>query len=103
MTQVAPMTSADLIAKLQTAGYKVLKTNKKSAKKAEPEKSERVQKYEAAVMRGLIRKGIKKADIKLRVNVLPFKGWTEKGRVVRKGEHGVRGLFHVSQTEPLEA
>jgi hypothetical protein len=69
--------------------------------------------------RGLIagfkRKGIKESDIKLmdrndpkaEFNVRPYgnaekgSGWLGQGRVVRKGERGVRGLFHVSQTDPL--
>jgi hypothetical protein len=34
-------------------------------------------------------------------NVRPFKGWLEQGRIVRKGQRGVRGLFHVTQTDPL--
>jgi hypothetical protein len=34
-------------------------------------------------------------------NVRPFGGWIKEGRLVRKGEHGVRGLFHISQTEPV--
>lgn len=36
-------------------------------------------------------------------NVRPFQGWIKEGRIVRKGEHGVRGLFHISQTEPVTA
>jgi hypothetical protein len=34
-------------------------------------------------------------------NVKPFQAWIKEGRLVRKGEHGVRGLFHISQTEPV--
>jgi hypothetical protein len=34
-------------------------------------------------------------------NVRPFKGWLEQGRIVRKGQRGVRGLFHITQTDPL--
>jgi len=34
-------------------------------------------------------------------DVRPFKGWLEVGRVVRKGQKGVRGLFCVSQTDAL--
>ena len=34
-------------------------------------------------------------------NVRPFQAWINEGRLVRKGEHGVRGLFHISQTEPV--
>lgn len=34
-------------------------------------------------------------------NVRPYKGWLENGRVVRKGEKSVRGLFHISQTDTV--
>jgi hypothetical protein len=33
--------------------------------------------------------------------IKPFKAWMNEGRMVRKGEHGIRGLFHVSQTDPV--
>lgn len=35
-------------------------------------------------------------------NVKPYKVWLAEGRVVRKGQHGVSGLFHVSQTDALD-
>ena len=34
-------------------------------------------------------------------NVKPFKLWLDAGRVVRKGQKGVKGLFHVDQTDPI--
>jgi hypothetical protein len=34
-------------------------------------------------------------------DVRPFKGWLDQGRVVRKGQKSVLGLFHVSQTDAL--
>src|SRR5262249_52977246 len=34
-------------------------------------------------------------------NVRPFKGWLDQGRIVRKGSKGIRGLFHITQTDPL--
>jgi hypothetical protein len=36
-------------------------------------------------------------------DVRPFKGWLGEGRIVRKGQRGIRGLFHVSQTDALPA
>jgi len=36
-------------------------------------------------------------------NVRPFKGWLDNGRIVRKGQKGVKGLFHITQTDPLPA
>jgi hypothetical protein len=35
-------------------------------------------------------------------DVKPFKAWIKEGRIVRRGERGVRGLFHVSQTDPIQ-
>jgi hypothetical protein len=78
----------------------------KTAKRSKSKRSDgRMTKeaYEVAVIKGLNAKGIATKDIELRVNVLPYKGWLEKGRIVSKGQHGVRGLFHVSQTEPYQA
>ena len=74
----------------------------KPAVKADKPAVSRVEAYEAAVIKGLNAKGIKSADIQLRVNVLPYKGWIAQGRVVMKGQHGVRGLFHITQTEELK-
>jgi hypothetical protein len=42
-----------------------------------------------------------RADPKVPYDVRPYKGWLEVGRVVRKGQHGVRGLFHLHQTDAL--
>jgi hypothetical protein len=36
-------------------------------------------------------------------NLRPYKGWISLGRVVRKGERGVRGLFHIDQTDVIPA
>src|SRR5215472_12120083 len=35
------------------------------------------------------------------LDVKPFKAWLADGRVVRKGQRGVRGLFHISQTDAI--
>ena len=43
-----------------------------------------------------------RADPKAEFNVRPFKQWLEQGRMVRKGQHGIRGLFHVTQTDPIK-
>ena len=34
-------------------------------------------------------------------NVRSCNVWLKAGRQVRKGERSVRGLFHVSQTDPI--
>jgi antirestriction protein ArdC len=75
-----------------------------------------------AIFAGFKAKGIDQEEIKPRENVFTFNAWKALGRVVRKGEHGVRVLtfietekdgqktrrpwgttvFHISQTEPLK-
>ena len=82
-----------------------------------------------AIFAGFAAKGIPEFDIKPRENVFTFKAWRALGRVVRRGEHGVKittfieskskeidkdtgepkiirrpwttTVFHISQTEPL--
>jgi len=74
---------------------------------------------------GFMEKGISQHDIMPRENVFTFKAWIAKGRVVKKGEHGVKvvsfrtfqskdedersyttptrsTVFHISQTKELE-
>jgi hypothetical protein len=43
-----------------------------------------------------------RADKSKPFNVKPYKVWIELGRRVRKGEKGVRGLFHQDQTDPIK-
>src|SRR5713226_939850 len=80
-----------------------------------------------AIFQGFAAKGIPESEIKPRENVFTFDAWKALGRVVRRGEHGVKvvtfiehsvedketgerkpvrrpwrtTVFHVSQTEPL--
>ena len=82
-----------------------------------------------AIFRGFAAKGIPESEIKPRENVFTFDAWKALGRVVRRGEHGVKvvtfidthskeidadtgerktirrpwttTVFHVSQTEAL--
>ena len=82
-----------------------------------------------AIFQGFAAKGIPESEIKPRENVFTFNAWKALGRVVRKGEHGVKVLtfidceakesdkdtgerksfrrpwsttvFHISQTEPI--
>jgi hypothetical protein len=59
------------------------------------------------ILNGFHRKGFKDVVLKDRndpskpFNVKPFKLWLEDGRVVRKGQKGVKGLFHITQTDAL--
>src|SRR5882724_4375674 len=81
-----------------------------------------------AIFQGFAAKGIPESEIKPRENVFTFQAWKALGRVVRRGEHGVKvttfiestkenretgekesfrrpwttTVFHVSQTEPLK-
>jgi hypothetical protein len=81
-----------------------------------------------AIFQGFAAKGIAESEIKPRENVFTFQAWKALGRVVRRGEHGVKvttfiecakenketgekesfrrpwttTVFHVSQTDPLK-
>ncbi len=83
-----------------------------------------------AIFQGFAAKGIPESEIKPRENVFTFDAWKALGRVVRRGEHGVKvvtfietasketdpdtgerkiirrpwttTVFHISQTEPLQ-
>lgn len=80
----------------------------------------------ATIFAGFAAKGIAADDIKPRENVLTFHAWKALGRVVKKGEHGVKvctfvnaardddsgktkpirkmkaaTVFHISQTEEM--
>jgi hypothetical protein len=91
-----------VLAALRTEG-----TAPKTTAAAKPGNS--LEAKDRALIAGLVRKGIKREDIKLMdranptadYNVRPFKGRLDLGRQVKKGEHGIRGLFHVSQTSEL--
>jgi hypothetical protein len=53
-----------------------------------------------AIIAAFKKRGI--ADPKLFVDIKPFGLWLKDKRIVRKGQHGVKGLFHISQTDPLK-
>ncbi len=81
-----------------------------------------------AIFRGFAAKGIPESEIKPRENVFTFEAWKALGRVVRRGEHGVKvvtflehtaedketgermavrrpwttTVFHIAQTKPLD-
>ena len=69
--------------------------------------AERLAAKDRSLLMGFARKGFKdvvlldRNDPTKPFNVRPFKGWLDQGRLVRKGERGIRGLFHISQTEPV--
>ncbi len=61
----------------------------------------------SAIFEGFQRKGIPTAQIEPRVNVLTYNAWLALGRQVRRKETSVRAggacLFHISQTDPVQA
>lgn len=63
-----------------------------------------------AIIAGFAAKGIDPDTVKPRENVLTFGAWRALGRMVRKGEHGVKigtpgewqtTVFHISQTDAI--
>ena len=74
-----------------------------------PVASNKFARKDKSIVRGFAKKGIKdvvlmdRTDTTKPFNVRPFKGWVELGRIVKKGEHGVKGLFHESQTEEVKS
>ena len=64
---------------------------------------------DAALINAFHRKGFKdvqllnRADPSQPFNVKPYQTWIKEGRVVRKGQKSVRGLFHIHQTDLLKA
>ncbi len=62
---------------------------------------------DAAIVNAFHRKGFKDVQLmdrsnpKAAFNVKPFKAWLAEGRIVRRGQRGVRGLFHITQTDAL--
>ena len=59
------------------------------------------------ILNAFLKRGFKDTVLRDRANpdaphnVKPFKLWLDAGRVVRKGQKGVKGLFHVDQTDPI--
>ena len=52
-----------------------------------------------AIIRGFVDRGIPESDITPRENVFTFHAWKALGRVVKKGEHGVRVVTYVPMTK----
>jgi hypothetical protein len=100
-TQLAQIVSA-VLAALNTS-------NSSTPKPAISSPVDTLAQKDRALVAGFKRKGIPLDQIKLmdrsnpkaEFNVKPFKLWMQEGRMVKKGEHGIRGLFHLSQTSEL--
>jgi hypothetical protein len=101
-TQLAQIVSA-VIQALQVQG-----TAPKAPSISAPGNS--LEQKDKALINGFRRKGIPLAEIVLMdrsdkskpFTIKPFKAWLEQGRQVRKGERGIRGLFHISQTDLIK-
>jgi N-terminal domain of anti-restriction factor ArdC len=52
-----------------------------------------------AIYSGFAAKGIAESEIQPRVNVLTFQAWKAKGRVVKRGEHGVKVITWIPVTD----
>jgi hypothetical protein len=90
-------------AQAKTASYKYSTPFLPRGSKAAP--SDLVSK-DAAIVARFAKRGFKvtlmdRNDPKAPFDVRPFKGWLDQGRVVRKGQKGVKGLLHVSQTDAI--
>lgn len=104
---IAEAVKAVLAAQGLKAPAKKAKGRKAKAKKGgrkpltDAEKAVFMAKNDAEAVAAFAAKGIQ--DVKPRENVLTYRKWFEKGRIVKKGEKAVRvgpfNLFHVSQTE----
>jgi hypothetical protein len=77
----------------------------KAAPAAQP--VDRLAQKDRALVQGFKRRGITdvvlmdRTDPKKPYNAKPFKAWLQDGRMVTKGQHRIRGLFHISQTSPI--
>jgi hypothetical protein len=101
-TQLAQIVSA-VIQALQVQGS----TGAKPASISAPGNS--LEAKDRSLVAGFKRRGIpadqivlmNRADPKAFHNIRPFKSWLEQGRMVKKGEKSIKGLFHISQTSEL--
>jgi antirestriction factor ArdC-like protein len=111
------------------SGRKTLHSRKQDARREALARAVSGQSFSnfPAIFEGFVAKGIPESEIKPRENVFTFDAWKALGRVVRRGEHGVKvvtfiecskedrdtgakesfrrpwrtTVFHISQTEPL--
>lgn len=64
-------------------------------------------KKDASILRTFKKRGFKDVVLMDRddptkpFNVRPYKGWLAVGRQVKAGAKSVKGLFHISQTDPI--
>lgn len=86
---------------LKKPTFGMLRMRSAAAKSERRFKTKAKPSFENSVVSGFAAKGIAIDQILFHKNVLTFNKWQQKGYVPRKGQHGVRGLFHISQCEKL--
>ena len=101
----------DQLSQIVAAVLNVLKVQGAASKDAAPQAKagNSLEQKDKALVNGFRRKGIPLDQIVLMdrndkskpFSIKPFKLWLQEGRMVRKGERGVRGLFHISQTDVI--
>ena len=103
-TIVAAVTAALTKKKYPAVKARVAYHNPRVSKASVKPAVDRNLQRRSAIARGFARKGIKVTFVNETgrfENVKPYKVWLGEGFVVRKGQHGVSGLFHISQCDPL--
>ena len=99
------------LAQIVSAVITALKTQGAAPKGAAPQAKTWTNSLEAkdrSLLNTFSRRGFKvtlldRNDPSKPFDVKPFRQWLNEGRIVRRGEKGVKGLFHVSQTDPVPA
>jgi hypothetical protein len=97
MTKVVDM--KDILAALQQL----------AAQNGVPQAVDKLARKDASILRTFKKRGITdvvlmdRSDRSKPFNVRPYQGWLANGRIVRKGQKSVKGLFHISQTDALPA
>lgn len=55
-----------------------------------------------AIFQGFAEKGIPESEIHPRENVFTFHAWKAKGRIVKRGEHGVKIVTWINVDDPAD-
>jgi hypothetical protein len=106
MTNLTKDELASLVAAVVT---QIMQGQAASPKPAIYSPVDKLAQKDRSLIAGFVRRGIKREDIKLMdrsnpaadYNIRPFQSWLKLGYQVRKGQHGIRGLFHVSQCDRI--
>lgn len=102
---VAAMAQQGAKPKVQAKGKRKAKAKGGRKPLTDAEKAVFMARNDAEAVTAFAARGFQ--DVKPRENVLTYKKWFEKGRLVKKGEKAVRvgpfNLFHISQTEQAPA